>query len=260
MVDSKVKEFTLITGASKGIGRELAIKSAKEGMNLILVARTEDKLKSLANELSGDYNIEAYYYAVDLIVEGAVEELYKWSLEKGIFVNMLINNAGFGLFGEFHNLDIKKQLEMIDLNIKVVVELTNYFLAMIKKAEQGYILNVGSMVGLHPVAYSSVYAASKSFVISFTESIREELKDYPIKVSCLCPGSTKTNFFDDTKVDVLTKTFIMEPEVVAQEGIDSLLNRDKGKIFPKWMKLAANLPNFILKRIVTYELKRKLDK
>ncbi|TYQ18122.1 UNVERIFIED_CONTAM: hypothetical protein Cloal_0530 [Acetivibrio alkalicellulosi] len=247
--------YTLITGASKGIGKELAFKCAKEKMNLILVARTEDKLKELKGKLEKKYNIKVEYYPIDLTKSSVGEEIYDWCIKKGLMVNMLINNAGIGLFGEFEKLNLDNQLRVIDLNIKTIVSLTHYFLPMIKNRNKGYILNVSSVAGLYPLGYASVYSATKSFVSLFTEALQYELKDSSVIVSCLYPGDTDTNFFDDanTKADLA-----MKPDIVAKIAIDKLLS-GKTKIFPKYIKLVSKIPKSILKHTISKLLKKDLN-
>ncbi|MGM0508941.1 MAG: SDR family NAD(P)-dependent oxidoreductase [Fusobacteriota bacterium] len=255
------EKYTLITGASKGIGKEMAIQCASKNLNIILVARSEEKLKKLKEDLSKKYGVNVYYYVLDLTKKNMADELYKWCLKKGISVNMLINNAGFGMFGKFPELELEKQLNLIDLNIKAVLSLTYRFLEMIKSHDQGYILNVSSLVGLFPLPYGAVYSASKAFISSFSDSLRYELRNSNISVSCVYPGDTSSNFFDETKIHISKRDFSMTPEQVAEESIKKLL-KNKSRIFPKHTKLIKfvdKIPKFITTFFGSKWVEKKLN-
>ncbi|MCL1901703.1 MAG: SDR family oxidoreductase [Firmicutes bacterium] len=249
--------YALITGASKGIGREIAFRLAKKGNNLILVARNLDDLEKISAKLEKTYNVKIFNISADLCKDTAAEEIYKQCIENNLAVNMLINNAGAATFGRFDKIDIKKQLNTIKLNVNSLIELTYYFIPELKKHSNSFILNVSSIVSLYPVPYFSVYAASKAFVLSFTKALMYELKKTTIKVSCLCPGDTDTGFFNTAGLNGVKASF-MKPETVAKIAVKKLL-KNKAVIFPKNVKIIAKIPKPLLKRIVASRVSKYVD-
>src|SRR6185436_19047767 len=193
---------TLITGASSGIGEVFARKLAARGRNVLLVARSEEKLITLCNELGRSNNIRAQYVALDLSKPESAEQLFQEAKRRGLPVDMLINNAGFGSMGEFGNLDLARELNMIDLNIKSLVELTHRFLQPMVVRKQGAIINVASTAGFQPVPFMATYAATKAFVLSFSEALWEENRPHGVHVMALCPGVTETNFFEAAQIQM----------------------------------------------------------
>lgn len=188
---------TLITGASSGIGEVFARRLAGRGENVVLVARSEEKLNALCNELgraSAGVNCQAI--ALDLSAAGAARQLFEETERRGLEVDTLVNNAGFGSMGDFLSLDLERELNMIDLNVKSLVELTYLYLAPMRKRRHGAIINVASTAAFQPVPYMATYAATKAFVLSFTEALWDENREYNIRVMALCPGATETNFFE----------------------------------------------------------------
>jgi short-subunit dehydrogenase len=186
----------LITGASTGIGVVFARQLAQRQMELILVARSRDKLEQLAAELEEQYGVKVTVIVQDLTVAGAGKLVYDTVNQKGINVDLLVNNAGFGDYGAFSEQDLARQLEMIQLNNLVLVELTHYFLRPMLTGAGGAIINVASIAGFQPLPYLSVYAATKAFVLSFSESLWAENKDKGVEILALCPGPTESNFFE----------------------------------------------------------------
>ena len=165
---------TLITGASSGIGEAFARKLASRGRNVLLVARSEDKLIALCNELGRINRIRAQYVAIDLAKPESPESLFAEVEKRELVIDMLINNAGFGSMGEFTKLDLARELNMIDLNIKSLVDLTYRFLIPMRSRKHGTIVNVASTAGFQPVPFMATYAATKAFVLSFSEALWEE--------------------------------------------------------------------------------------
>src|SRR5712691_5640045 len=186
---------TLITGASSGIGEAFARQLGARGHNLLLVARSEDKLINLCNELGRIKNTRAQYIVMDLSEPDAPARLFEETQKRELQIDFLINNAGFGSMGDFTELDLDRALNMIDLNVRALVDLTNRFLASVRARQSGQILTVASTAGFQPVPFMATYAARKAFVLSFYEALREENRPYGIKVMALCPGVTDTNFF-----------------------------------------------------------------
>ncbi len=191
-----VIKTALITGASSGIGQAFAEELAPRGTNLILVARSQDKLDRLAKQLQEKTSIDVEVIVQDLTEPQAGQKVYDWVQDKGLSVDCLINNAGFGDYGPFAERDLSKQLEMIQLNVTVLVELTHLFLSPMQQQRQGSIINVASIAGFQALPYLSTYSATKAFVLSFTEALWAENKDKGINCLALCPGPTESNFFE----------------------------------------------------------------
>lgn len=194
----------LITGASTGIGRDLAFEFGKHNHSLLLVARSKDKLIDLKKELEKTYKVDVDYFVCDL--SNDYESLIKYCKTKKIQVDVLINNAGFGDYGEFINADINKLTNMIDLNNKALIALTYHFVSKMKELGNGFVLNTASVASFVPGPYMATYYATKSFVLSFSLALRQELKKYNIGVSCLCPGPTKTPFWNRAGADIVKST------------------------------------------------------
>lgn len=186
-------KYVLITGASSGIGKEFAREFAKNGYNLLLVARREELLKSLKEELSEEFDCNVEILAKDVCEDP--KGVYDYCVENDLKVSVLVNNAGFGDYGKFMESDLDKYMEMIELNNKALVALTYYFLKDMKADGYGHVINVGSVASFMPGPYMAVYYATKAFVMSFSLALREELKNDNIHVSVLCPAPTKTDFW-----------------------------------------------------------------
>jgi short-subunit dehydrogenase len=189
MLDPAFKPATLITGASAGLGAEFARQCAARGERVVLVARRKDRLERLAEEIGG-----AEIIAADLSEPGAGTKVVAEAMTRDLWIRTLINNAGFGLIGKFERLSIARQLEMIDLNVRALTNLSYVVLNDMRLRGEGAILNVASTAAFQPGPKMAVYFATKAFVLSFTEALHEELKPDGIKVSCLCPGPTRTEF------------------------------------------------------------------
>lgn len=186
--------YSLITGASSGIGECFARALAAQGKNVLLVARSTDKLESLANELKSGHNVLAEPLTMDLSEPEAGDRLARLVEQNGFAVDLLINNVGFGARGEFLKLPLDRQSELTRLQIETLLELTFRLLpGMIERRGSG-IINVSSMTGFQPIPYATMYAATKAFMNSFSMALREELRAYNVTVVTLCPGGTKTNF------------------------------------------------------------------
>jgi short-subunit dehydrogenase len=185
--------LALITGASSGLGEEFAIQLAKQGSDVILVARSKDKLQQLAESLKSQYQIQAHVLVADLSKMDEVENVYIQAQKIGA-VDLLVNNAGYGSWGYCHNLEPKTEMQMVDLNCKSLYLLSRLFLNDFRKQTHGAILNVASTAGILPGPLYAAYAATKSFVIQFSEALAFENEMPNIRISVLCPGATRTNF------------------------------------------------------------------
>lgn len=189
-----VPETVLVTGASSGIGLELAKCFAAEKSNLILTARNREALDKLAAELREQFQIQVHIFTADLAKPESSRQLFDEITKSGIKVDVLVNNAGFGLCGSFAELSLPRQMEIIQVNVAALVELTGLFLPRMIQCRRGGILNVGSVAGFLPGPNMTIYFATKAFVMSFSEALREELRGTGVFVTDLCPGPTETNF------------------------------------------------------------------
>lgn len=186
------KTFTLITGASDGLGAAFARLLANEGHNLILVARRGDKLKALAQEIGGDVTV--HIIIQDLAEHGAAGKVYAKVRRLKAHVDQLINNAGSGDYAVFAHSKLERQENMVNLNITTLIALTHLFLPEMTRQKHGRVLNVASMAAFMPLPHMSIYGATKSFVLSFSQSLSEELRGSGVTVTCLCPGVFKSGF------------------------------------------------------------------
>lgn len=260
-------KMALVTGASGGIGLELCRLLAAESCDLVMVARSSDKLQGIKQELESRYGIKAHALPCDLAKAGAAGELHELCLREGYKVDVLVNNAGVGLFGPILGQDCERVQAMVSLNVVALTQLCLLFGNEMAKSGGGRILNIGSMVGLLPIPFFSTYAASKAYVRSFSSSLRAELRPRGIKVSCLMPGFVRTGF--DSASSVESKGFLklsasmgMDPLKVARKGLSMLKSGRveaipglSNKISGFFMRLlpknpTARITQAILKRII----------
>lgn len=211
------RSCVLITGATAGIGYELAKLYAKDENNLILLARDEERLKEVKDELEF-YNIKVYTIALDLSEDNSCEKVLDFVNKKNLSVDILINNAGMGSFGYLSEIEVEKELKLINVNIRALTELTKMFLPSMIEHGEGAIMNVASTAAFCAGPKMATYYASKSYVLNFTEALYEELKGSEIKVSCLCPGPVKTNFQEKSGIrkSEAAKKALMTPKEVAE--------------------------------------------
>jgi len=246
----------LITGASSGLGRSMAKYLDTLKIDLILVGRDKEKLETLQKELK----VKSKIVIADLSDLTKVKEVY--ILTRSEDIDILINNAGFGLFGEFHETDINKELEMIDTNIRAVHLLTKLFLRDMKKKNSGYIMNVASMAAFGPGPLMATYYATKAYVNSLTEAISEELRrsNSSVSVSSLCPGPVKTNFNNVAGVNFSVKP--LDSDVVSKYAIDKML-QGKTIIIPgMMMKLLMFFRRFASRKLIrkiTYNIQKNKE-
>ena len=224
---------TIITGASSGIGAAFARKLATRGRNVLLVARSEDKLIALCSELGRLTCIRAQYLTLDLQQPDAAAQLFEETQKRELEIDMLINNAGFGSMGDFAKLDLDRELEILQLNIRALVDLTHRFLLPMRERKSGTIINVASTAGFQAVPYMATYAASKAFVLSFSEALWDENRAHGVHVMALCPGATETNFFEASKIDRPPMRTIQTPEEVVDAALRGLA-RKKSVVVSGW--------------------------
>ena len=213
----------LITGASSGIGRALAHEHAKRGRDVVIVARREKELNELAEELRSQYGVQVRVIVKDLTAREANQEIYDEIEAAGIDIDYLFNNAGYGGHGKFHERQLSKDLNMIDLNIKALVELTHLFLNDMVSRGKGKILQVSSTAGFMPGPLQATYFATKAFVNSFSQALDEEVREHGVTVTALCPGAVSTEFSEQANLE---GTGVMQnaktPEYTAKKGYDAM--------------------------------------
>jgi short-subunit dehydrogenase len=244
-------KWALITGASAGIGRGFAFELAAGGTNLILVARRRDRLNDLAAELRAKYKIETEVCVADLSQPSGPQEVIDFTSQKGLDVELLINNAGFGVYGEFAKADLVRQLEMIQVNISAVVHLTHLYLPQMISRRHGDILILGSTGSFQGVPYLNTYVATKAFDLHFAEALAEEVKPYGIRVCALCPGSTTSEFHEvaGQPKNILRKR--ESAEKVVRVGLKALAS-GKTYVISGWKNyLGAQVQRLLPRRLVT---------
>ncbi len=220
----------LITGASSGIGEKFARELASRKTDLVLVARSQDKLEQLATELSNTYQVKTEVIVKDLTEATARQAVFDAVQAKGLSIDLLINNAGFGDYGAFSDRSLSKQMTMVQLNIATVVELTGLFLPLMQQRSSGAIINLSSIAGFQPIPYMSVYAASKAFILNFSEALWAENKDRGVKILAVCPGPTESKFYESAdfpeSATVLNRMTMASAEKIVREALKAL---DKGQ-------------------------------
>ena len=186
--------YALITGASKGIGRAIAKELASREFDILLVARSENILKGLADEIEKNFKVQCKYFVCDLSQPEAAHNIYEWCVEKKYPVNILVNNAGYGLSGSFEKRPIEEHIDMINVSMLSTMKLIHLFLPQFKQQNKAYILNIGSSAAYQAVPYLSTYAAAKSFIVSFSRALKYELRNSNVGVTVVSPGVTDTDF------------------------------------------------------------------
>lgn len=218
----------LVTGTTSGIGHELARQCASNGYNVIMVARNIDKLKEDAQKLSNKYMVEVQIIQKDLAFQDSAKDLYKEIKDLGHSIDLLINNAGVGVWGEFTNTDLKDEINMINLNIITPTILTKLFLKEMKERGNGKIMNVASLASFEPGPLMAVYYATKGYILQLTDAIAEEVEGSGITITALCPGPTDTMFEEQAEAEntrmFKTPFMVMKPEEVARIGFRGMLD------------------------------------
>ena len=252
--------YTLITGASTGIGYELSKLFAKDKHNLILVSRNKNKLQSVKNELL-KYNIDIKILALDLESSEDIQSLFNYIEINKLAVNILINNAGIGTFGDFNDIEWSKEEALIDINIKALTQLTKYFLPKIIDYKNGGVLNVASTAAFCSGPRMAAYYASKAYVLNLTEAIYEECKGNGIKISCLCPGPVKTSFQGKAgiKKSESAKKYLMDAEEVAKVCYKDF-NKGKLIIIPGMKNKLLVMGNKLLPRSISRKIILKTNR
>lgn len=246
----------LITGASIGIGLEFCKLFAQDGYDLVLVARSQEKLEKIAQDLAATYKINTHVIAKDLAKSGSAQELFDETQAKQLTIDVLVNNAGIGTNGKFTAVDLNAELNMIQLNVTSLVALCHHYGKVMSECKQGKILNIASTAAYQPGPFMANYYASKSYVLLFSEGLHEELKKDGVTVTTLCPGPTATEFFnaaDMTSANLAKSPLIMPASKVAQIGYDAL-NKGKAVVVAGWINwlMAQSVritPRFIIRKV-----------
>lgn len=253
-------KYALITGATSGIGLELARLAAKDGYNLIITSRSRQNLDTTANELRQN-GIKVTTIVKDFFEKNSAFELYDEVKATGIEIDVLINNAGQGQYGEFVDTDINRELDIIQLNIATVVILTKQFLKEMVARGNGKILNVASVASKIPGPLQSVYHGTKAFVHSFTEAIRSETKDTGVTITSLLPGATDTDFF--AKADMLDSKVVQskldDPVKVAKDGYEALMSGDDMVVSGFKNKMQVGMSNVLPDSAVADNVKKQQE-
>lgn len=249
MIGNK-ESYALITGASSGMGYDYARLFARDGKNIVILARSQDKLEELKTDLEKQHGNKVIVMVKDLSDPKTPQEVFSELERAGINIDVLVNNAGFSVYGNFSESDWQKENEMLQVNIVALTHLTKLFLPKMLKRNSGRILNVSSIAGWGPMPRWSVYAATKAYVLSFSEAIAREVKGTGVKVTCFCPTVTQTLFFKRSNSEnclaYKRRMLLMDSETAAKQGYRALA---KGKTCVI-AGLASSLMIFFMGRFV----------
>jgi uncharacterized protein len=249
--------YAIITGASKGIGRAIAIELAKRQYNLVIVARSEKLLKEVKKEIQSNHKVEIEALSLDLSANDAASKLLAFCEAKKLNISILVNNAGYGLSGKMDKYSLQDNTNMIQLNVVSLVQITQTFLPILEKNGPAYILNVASTASYQAVPGMAIYSASKAFVLSFSRALFHELKPRNISVTALSPGPTDTAFSDRAQIGEkglkAAEKVNMTPEEVAKIGVDALFDKKPEVVTGILNKIGAFgaglLPKFLTEKI-----------
>ena len=245
----------LITGASGGIGLEIAKLHAADKYNLVLVARNETHLQRIKKELEAQHGITVHVFATDLTIEQNVKSVIDFTEKNNIKIDHLINNAGIGVFGKLHETSLEDNLKMMDLNNRALVILTHYFVKLMAKHSSGKVLNIASTAAFMPGPYMSIYFASKAFVLSFSEAIHSELEKTGVTVTALCPGPTNTGFVAAAEgmqdSGLFSKQKVSSPKEVALDGYQAMMKGESSRVSGVLNKISVFSSRFAPRSWVT---------
>jgi short-subunit dehydrogenase len=250
------ERFTMVTGASAGIGREIASVAAESGRNLAIVARRKDRLLALARDLTDRHGVRVEVFSCDLTAEEAPARLHREALARNLEVDELVNNAGFGSLGTFHEAALDEQLDMLNLNVLALTHLSRLFLPAMVDAGRGRILNLASTAAFQPGPLMAVYYASKAYVLSLSEALAEELRGTGVTVTVLCPGATRTEFQSRARTEGsrFMRMGMADARTVAEIGFRAMVAGHAVAVpgvLNRLLVFAVRLsPRFLVRRIV----------
>lgn len=246
--------YALVTGASKGIGKEIAIELAEKKYDLILVARSENLLSELSKEIVKNTGVKCLYFVADLSTDNGIEQTISFVFNQKIELSILVNNAGYGMWGRFDELDLNAMSALMKINMFLAVTLCYRLLPELKKSKQAYILNIASTTAYQAVPKLAIYAACKTFMIQFSRGLRYELLKTNVSVTCVSPGTTDTNFMDAAGMHspVIRKKadkVKMKSSVVAKIAVESMFKK-KNEVIPGWLnKISVAIIPFVPKSL-----------
>lgn len=254
-------KWALVTGASSGIGVEFAKLLAEQGFALVLNARRKDRLEALADEIRQEIGASTLVVASDLASDGGAEQLYEEVARNGIALDVLINNAGFGLWGKFTETPWEREAGMIDLNVRALVELTKRFLPGMVERRSGHVLNVASTAAFQPGPFFAVYSATKAFVLSFSEAVNEELRGSGVNVTTLCPGPTQSEFFEVAEAEHrnFSKRHRAGAREVAALGLAAMFSGKRTVVHGQQNRILATLSRLAPRGLVLAGARRVLE-
>jgi uncharacterized protein len=235
-VNSAQKGYALVTGASKGIGKEIAVQLAAKGFPLVLVARSENLMKQMQSELQSTYKVNVEIYAGDLGAPEMPQQLAEWCRAKQLPIQILINNAGFGNWDKFEKANLAEVEEMTNLNVVSLMRMCHAFIPLLREQKQAWLMNVGSLGALQPLPFKAAYGAGKAFVRQFTFALRNELKGSSISVTCLSPGGVWTSFADregDKRSHEKAKNVMITADRCARVALRAMF-RGRSESIPGW--------------------------
>jgi uncharacterized protein len=258
MAEVNNNRYAIITGASNGIGYELAKLFAGDGYNLIIVARTAEDLQQRADEFKQQYGVDVIPIAKDLFQPEAPFELYDEVKSKNLTVDVLVNDAGQGQFGLFVETDIRRLLDIIQLNVNSLTVLTHLFLKDMVARNEGKILQLASIASQLPGPWQAVYHATKAYVLSFTEALIRELKDSAVSLTALQPGATDTDFFNKAEMQEskILDTKLSDPAKVAKDGYEALMSGDDKIVSGAKNKVMVGMSNVMPESVVAAQMKK----
>ncbi len=251
MIDRWQGKWALVTGASAGIGKALAVELARGGANLVLTARRRDRLEALAKELSATYGVKTQTVTADLTEVGAPQAIFQFTEQNGLQIEVLVNNAGFGQYGEMHKVEVQRLLEMVQVNCSAVLHLTRLYLPQMVARRGGDVLIVASTASFQAVPYISTYAATKVFDLYLAEGLAEEMKPYGVRVCALCPGTTASEFHELAGHPEHAQGREQTAETVAQNGLKALAAGKSYVISGLGNYLGAHGQRLVPRRFVT---------
>jgi hypothetical protein len=247
--------YALITGASKGIGKAIAFDLAARGYSLVLAARNEELLQQVKTEISrANPNVTILCRAVDLSTPTSAHDLFDWTQHQGLTISILVNNAGYGVSGRFDSQPLEQHLNMLQLNCTTLIQLTYLFLPQLKQQEEAHILNISSSAAYQAVPYLSLYAASKTLVLSFSRGLRFELGKTCVNVTCVCPGATDTDFVNRAQIGEKARKTAekvnMTPEAVGKAAVAAMFDKKAEVITGALNKVGGFLTWLLPKKVM----------
>lgn len=258
-MDTTTKQTVLVTGATSGIGLELAKLFAQDGYDIVHVARNESKMKDVASDLGMAYNVTVTNIVKDLSKTEAIYEVYQEVKDKGIQIDVLVNNVGAGIFGHYWETDLEEELGTVRLNIDTTIILTKLFLQDMMERNEGKILNVSSMLGKISSPKQAVYAGTKAFVYNFSQSLASDLRETNITVTALRPGATDTDFFRESgQPNLPDPDTLDDPAQVARDGYEALMKGERAVVSGFKNKVNAHLADVMPDSVIADQMAKKM--